>query len=116
MKIITLTLNPAFDIHCYTENFKPYHENLAKITDRDASGKGVNISRALKATGVDSLAFLVLGDENADSFERGLKADGLNYRAVTVSGRIRENITLHTEGADETRISFAGFRAAGRLR
>lgn len=115
MKIITLTLNPAFDIHCYTENFKPYHENLAKITDRDASGKGVNISRALKKTGVESLAFLVLGDENGESFERGLAADKLSYRAITVKGRIRENITLHTEGADETRISFAGFKSDAAL-
>ena len=31
MKIITLTLNPAFDIHCYTEHFLPFHENLAEI-------------------------------------------------------------------------------------
>ncbi len=115
MKIITLTLNPAFDIHCYIENFKPFHENLAKITDRDASGKGVNISRALNTTGVDSLAFLVLGDENGDSFVKGLEQDRLNYRSVTVKGRIRENITVHTNGADETRISFAGFTADDSL-
>ena len=115
MKIITLTLNPAFDIHCYIENFKPFHENLAKITDRDASGKGVNISRALDANGVENLAFLVLGDENGESFERSISKDGLNYRAITVEGRIRENITVHTNGADETRISFEGFFADDSL-
>ena len=109
MKIITLTLNPAFDIHCYIENFAPFHENLAKITDRDASGKGINISRALNGSGVENLAFIVFGDENGESFERGIKDDGINYISVTVPGRIRENITVHTNGADETRISFAGF-------
>ena len=114
-KIITLTLNPAFDIHCFAENFKPFHENLAKITDRDASGKGVNISRALNRTGVENLAFLVFGDENKESFEQGLAADKINYRSVTVKGRIRENITVHTNGADETRISFAGFSADASL-
>lgn len=114
-KIITLTLNPAFDIHCYIEDFKPYHENLAKVTDRDASGKGVNISRALNGTNVENLAFLVFGDENRESFEQGLAADRINYRSVTVPGRIRENITVHTNGADETRISFAGFSADASL-
>ena len=60
MKIITLTLNPAFDVHCHVENFSLYHEHLAKITDRDASGKGINISRALKACDTESLALMVL--------------------------------------------------------
>ena len=111
MKIITLTLNPAFDIHCYIPNFAPYRENLARVTERCAGGKGVNISRALMAGGIDSLALVVLGEENGDSFERQLAADKINYRSITVSGRIRENITVHTEGADETRISFEGFSA-----
>ena len=111
MKIITLTLNPAFDIHCYIENFAPYHENLASVTDREASGKGVNISRALTVNGVENLALVVLGDENAQSFRQGLDADGINYREIVVSGRIRENITIHTNGAPETRVSFSGFAA-----
>ena len=109
MKIITLTLNPAFDIHCYVEKFAPYHENLAKITDTEAGGKGVNISRALTACGVENLAVVVLGEENGESFCKKLMADGMNYRALTVAGRIRENITIHTKDADETRISFSGF-------
>lgn len=110
-KIITLTLNPAFDVHCHIENFSLYHEHLAKITDRDASGKGINISRALKACGTESLALMVLGDENGESFAHAIKADGLSFKSVTVPGRIRENITVHTNGAPETRISFAGFSA-----
>lgn len=115
MKIITLTLNPAFDVHCFAENFAPYHENLAEVIDREAGGKGINISRALSSFGVDNLALTVLGDENGESFERILSADGLNFRTLWVKGRIRENITVHTNGADETRISFEGFRADGGL-
>ena len=109
MNIVTLTLNPAFDIHCYVEKFAPFHENLAKVTDREAGGKGVNISRALCANGVENLALVALGDENAQSFRQSLDSDGMSYREITVKGRIRENITIHTSGADETRISFSGF-------
>jgi len=109
MNIITITLNPAFYIHCSAPGLTLYRENLAEITSTDAGGKGINISRALTLNGTDNLAFTILGDENGESFERVLSAEGINYRALTVKGRIRENITCHTEGAPETRISFKGF-------
>ena len=115
MKIITLTLNPAIDMHCYAENFEPFHENLAKITSTDAGGKGVNISRALTLNGVDNLALVVLGEENGKSFADSLKADGMELAEIYVDGRIRENITLHTNNNPETRISFAGFVATDEI-
>ncbi len=116
MKIITLTLNPAIDLHCYIENFAPYHENLAQFLGKPfPGGKGVNISRALTVNGVDNLAFLVLGEENGASFAQELIDFGMNVQSVTVPGRIRENMTVHTNNADETRISFSGFTADATL-
>lgn len=109
MKIITLTLSPAFDMHCHADRLVLDHENLVYMDLCQAGGKGVNISRALANNGTDNLALLVLGRENADSFLRNLDTDGVTYEAVTVPGRIRENITIHT-GSTETRISFPGFR------
>ena len=111
MKIVTLTLNPAIDVHCHTPSFQPFHENLCTVTDREAGGKGVNISRALTVNGVDNLAFVVLGADNGEGFLRSLQADGMTVSAVTVPGAIRENITLHCDDNDETRISFKGFSA-----
>lgn len=115
MNIITITLNPAFDVHCFAEHFNPFHENLARITDKSAGGKGVNISRALTANGVENTALVVLGDENADDFRRCLLEYGMNVKEIVVKGRIRENLTLHTSDSPETRISFAGFDADDTL-
>lgn len=109
MKITTLTLNPAFDLHCYAENFKPHQENFFEITAADAGGKGINVSRALKENGVESTAVTVVGRENGAEFLGRLAAEGLSVKAVEVEGRIRENITLHEKQKPETRISFAGF-------
>jgi len=109
MKIITLTLGPAFDMHCHADSLQLDHENLVYMDLCQAGGKGVNISRALVNNGTDNLALLVLGQENAASFLSNLDADGVRYDAITVPGRIRENITIHT-GPTETRISFPGFR------
>lgn len=115
MKIITLTLNPAFDIHCYIEDFAPFHENLANVTGREAGGKGVNISRALTVNGVPNIALVALGEENANDFRKSLEDDKMSYREILVEGRIRENITVHTKNADETRISFSGSDADASL-
>ena len=108
MRILTLTLNPAFDIHCGVEKFLPERENYMRSFRRHIGGKGVNISRALHENGVESTAFVVLGKQNSADFERELSACGINYVSVYVNGRIRENITIHPEDAPETRISFEG--------
>lgn len=111
MKIITLTLNPAIDVHCYTKKFEPFCENLFKITSSDSGGKGINISRALTESKVKNTAIVVVGNENREGFLQGLKEENISYKEIVTSGRIRENITLHSEGQPETRISFSGFSA-----
>lgn len=108
MKIYTITLNPAFDLHASAKKLEIGHENLAEMTSRDAGGKGINISRALCANGVENTAIVVLGQENGADFRALLDEYGVNYIAVEKQGRIRENLTLHIDGG-ETRISFSGF-------
>ena len=66
MKIITLTLNPAFDTHCKTENFRLGHESFFEILSKDAGGKGINISRALNSVDTQNTAIVVVGKENGD--------------------------------------------------
>lgn len=109
MNIITLTLNPAFDLHCYAECFSPYRENVFEVIARDAGGKGINVSRALTRKGVKNIAACIVGSENGEQFLKMLKNEGVSVAAVCVDGRIRENITLHEKERPETRISFQGF-------
>lgn len=115
MKIITLTLNPAFDTHCQTETFLPFRENFAAISASHAGGKGINLSRALSYNGTPNTAVVVLGEENGDGFLHQLKDIDLHLHTIRVPGRIRENLTLHSDGGRETRISFGGFPASTAL-
>ncbi|MBQ7323200.1 MAG: 1-phosphofructokinase family hexose kinase [Clostridia bacterium] len=114
-KVITLTLNPAFDLHCSIEDFAPYQECYAETLSVDAGGKGINISRALKVNGTDSLAIVVVGAENAMEFCKMLNRDGMQYEEIWAEGRIRQNITLHEEDKPETRISFSGFQCDKKI-
>ena len=45
-QIVTLTLNPAFDLHCSVKDLKLYDECYAETISVDAGGKGINVSRA----------------------------------------------------------------------
>lgn len=110
MKIYTLTLNPAYDVHAYAAQFVPFHENLAQIRSKEAGGKGLNISRGLRAAGVANTAVIVLGKENGADYKEYLSQTGMDFLLFENEGRIRENLTLHCDDAPETRISFSGFQ------
>ncbi len=115
MKITTLTLNPAFDIHVSLRSFPPGRESLADSVTRDIGGKGINISRALTENGIENTALVVLGKENSADFIQGMERAGLTYQTLLWEGRIRENITIHPEAEPETRLSFKGFECDGSL-
>ncbi len=114
MKCITLTLNPAFDRHCFVPDFSLYHEHLATSDSCEAGGKGVNISRAMCSNGVDNLAVVLMGKDNEAQFSQALINDGLNFISLSTAGRVRENLTIHTNGP-ETRVSFEGFKCDDSL-
>lgn len=111
MRIYTLTLNPAYDVHVHTAHFTPFHENIATILSREAGGKGVNISRALHSADVANTAVIVVGSENAGEYRQQLCQAGISVMEFERPGRIRENLTLHCDNGPETRISFTGFAA-----
>lgn len=60
-KIVTFTLNPALDIHQQVETPKLGALNRANASHYSASGKGLNVSKALSRLGVASTAIMPLG-------------------------------------------------------
>ena len=114
-QIKTVTLNPAFDLHYYMEQFEAKKENYVQSILCDAGGKGVNISRALIVNGTYNTAYIILGEENGAAFEAQLRRDKLNFVPLYTEGRIRENITLHPKGEKETRISLDTFSVPANM-
>ncbi len=114
MKIVTITLNPAFDVHCNIDNLQLYKENYASSVVKHAGGKGINISRALCRFGVNNTALCVVGLSGGEEFLNSVRNDGISCKSVTAHGRIRENITIHSPSG-ETRISFEGFKLSNEI-
>ena len=114
MRIITLTFNPAIDIHLKTDKFKICGENFVETVSRENGGKGVNASRALLSAACDNIAIVAVGADNGADFIGSLKKDGVNAIPVWVDGRIRENFTIKSSEG-ETRISFSGFSCGDEI-
>ena len=100
LKIITLTLNPAYDIHLLADSFRPGCDNSSRLLSRDAGGKGVNLTRALAAYGVESICYLLLPEESEREYLHALSPYGISPIHDTVQGFVRENINLHTPEGD----------------
>lgn len=115
MNIITVTPNPALDLHYGIGTLRLGKENTVSRVEAYAGGKSVNISRALTANGIGNTAFLLLGKENGGWFEEKLREDGIVYEAIPVPGRVRENVTIHEDDQRETRISLDTFSVSPAL-
>ncbi len=107
MKIITITPSPAYDLHLSMDTLAVGGYNTASILRRDSAGKGINLSRALAANGIDSLAALFLGRASAEDFLSPPRALGMRLLPILTEGSVRENINIHT-GDGETVIATGG--------
>ncbi|MGI6742887.1 MAG: 1-phosphofructokinase family hexose kinase [Eubacteriales bacterium] len=93
MSIYTLTLNPALDVSvrgagaaCWGKLNKTDSQTLS------CGGKGINVSRALKAMGEDAPAYLFYGGETGRTMLGMLDAEGIEYRGVETSAPTRINV------------------------
>ena len=105
--IVTLTANPSLDRTVeLAEALEPGAVQRATSTRQDPGGKGVNVTRALRASGVDSLAVLPAG--TGDPFLAALDAEGVPHRAVPIRGAVRTNLTIVDAAGVTTKVNEPG--------
>ncbi|WP_419818344.1 1-phosphofructokinase family hexose kinase [Glaciibacter flavus] len=105
--IVTLTVNPSLDRTVQLDGeLARGAVQRALETREDPGGKGVNVTRALRASGVDSLA--VLPGATSDPFFSALRAEDVPFGAVSIEGRIRANLTLTEVDGTTTKINEPG--------
>lgn len=102
-KIITICLNPVYDVFLDTDGFSLYKENHVKSVYRCIGGKGLNVSRVLHSIGTESTSYVLIGKENGVGISKELDAEKISHRDFYVEGRVRENFTVRSDGR-ETRI------------
>lgn len=92
--IYTVTLNPAVDKTVEIEGLVTGGVNRTVSERSDAGGKGVNVSRVIKALGGESVALGVIGGSTGDFIERSLNAAGIDTAFTRVSAETRVNLKI----------------------
>lgn len=106
--IVTLTLNPSLDRSIEVGKLVVGDVNRATSAHLDPGGKGVNVSRALLANGVASRAVVPCGGDEGGQLIRLLVAEGVDVRAVPITGNTRSNITITEPDGTTTKINEPG--------
>jgi 1-phosphofructokinase family hexose kinase len=95
--IYTLTLNPSLDREMTVPAIALDQVLRASVVRVDYGGKGLNVSRALVALGVESTALGFVGGTTGETLRSGLANLGLHTDFVQVSGETRTNTSVVTQ-------------------
>lgn len=106
--IVTLTPNPSIDRTIAVDRLQPGEVNRARSVRIDPGGKGVNVSRALLANGVDTLAVLPLGGPDGTLLSTLLDDAGLAHAAVGIAGNTRTNVAIVDPSGVTTKVNEPG--------
>lgn len=78
LKIVSLTINPALDVNTTTEQMVAEQKIRCTAPRFDPGGGGVNVSRAIKHLGGDSLAVYPSGGAAGQAFQSLLTEEGID--------------------------------------
>jgi 1-phosphofructokinase len=106
--IVTVTLNPSLDRTLEVEILERGTVLRTSEPTLEAGGKGVNVTRALTANGIPSVAVLPVGGGEGADLSSLLIRSGVTAHFVPVSGRTRSNITIAERDGTITKLNEPG--------
>jgi 1-phosphofructokinase family hexose kinase len=92
--IVTVTPNPGLDRTLTVPRIVFNQMMRATASRLDWGGKGFNVSRALQALGVESVAMGFIGGATGHTLERGLNDLGIGTDFVPIAGETRTNTVI----------------------
>jgi 6-phosphofructokinase 2 len=92
--IVTITMNPALDKSTTVNKLAPEKKMRCGEMITEAGGGGINVSKAIKKLGGESVAIFPSGGMNGKKIEDYLSAQGINFRTIPIKEETRENIVI----------------------
>ena len=106
--IVTLTPNPSLDRTVEIDELRRGEVHRATGGRVDPGGKGVNVSRALAANDIATVAVLPSGGPEGAQLAALLAPFGVQTVQVPISGTVRSNITVAEPDGTTTKLNEAG--------
>lgn len=88
--IFTLTLNPAVDVSMTVDRLIPEHKLHCSQPNYDAGGGGINVSKAIRRLGGQSMALFTSGGSTGLNVQELVEKEGLDYQIIGIDGPTRE--------------------------
>ncbi|MCU1544799.1 MAG: fruK [Microbacteriaceae bacterium] len=105
--IVTLTVNPSIDRTIELSGALARGEvQRAAAAHREPGGKGINVTRALAASGLDTVALFPAAD--GDPFVEAMRESRLPFRNVPIAGAVRSNVALTEPDGTTTKVNEPG--------
>ncbi len=99
--IVTLTINPALDRNTRVERVNPNEKLRCQAPEREPGGGGINVSRAIRRLGGESLAIYPCGGPIGEVFKTLLDEEGVEQQPIGIADTTRENVTVFEESANQ---------------
>ncbi|HQG30300.1 MAG TPA: 1-phosphofructokinase family hexose kinase [Deltaproteobacteria bacterium] len=107
--IVTLTMNPSIDTSCRIPQVVAEQKLRCSSPRHEPGGGGINVSRAIKNLGGDSLALFPSGKIFGDLLTTLLGQEGVSCRKTDILGETREDfIVLEETSGNQFRFGMPG--------
>jgi 6-phosphofructokinase 2 len=93
-KIVTITFNPCIDKSTTIASLLPEKKLRCSVPKFEPGGGGLNVSRAIKKIGGDSLAIFTSGGHTGHFLEQLTKDECVNFKSVRIQNNTRENLIV----------------------
>jgi len=100
-RIVTLTMNPAIDKSSSVGNVVAERKLYCSAPRFEPGGGGINVSRAIKKLGGESLALYPSGGPTGEMLQFLLDGEGLTHHPIMVKGWSRENLIVLEESTGQ---------------
>jgi len=108
MSVLTVTLNPSIDRTIDLSSLEVGEINRAEKTTLHPGGKGVNVSRAARAFGVDTHALFIGGKLGEAWMSSELDKAAIAHTVISSEDAIRSNMTIVESDGTVTKINEPG--------
>ena len=92
--LVSVTLNPCVDHALFVEKLTVGDTNRVMRVEKDAGGKGVNVSRVFAELGGETAATGFLGGATAAYIRHVLEIEGVEVAFVQIKGETRTNFSI----------------------
>ena len=102
--ILTVTLNPAYDLIYWVKEIEQKGEtqlSRAFRTHSSAGGKGINVSMYLASVGVENIAMGLIGGHTGRTIKRSLREEGIITNFTWISDETRSNVAILKKGQED---------------